>query len=117
MQALDIRNRILLESFSSLTPMGQWNAGAFEYEVRLMLLDEGMIDVLIGWLCDNCVDNFVVIKVTDELIAGGTTNNKLSWDREKVNGKRPSPHNCPVTEFKIRMSVVDATTFRISWIL
>ena len=80
-------------------------------------MDDAAIAVLAEWLCDNCTENFIVMKQTTETVAGGTNNPRARWERRKAGRSSFSDMFTSTIRFKIRMHREDITAFRLTWIL
>lgn len=99
----------------------EWDRGAFDYAIVISSVhEEYEIHPLCDWLCDNCTENFIVLKKTYENIAGGSNNNKLRWERRKSYGAQADgvyrSHNFS-TKYEFRLHKCDMTGFRLTWIL
>jgi len=103
------------EKFRATTDLVNWTAGSFDYELILEGISDNEIEILCDWLADNCTDNFIFLKESSELIAGGSTNNKLRWERRKLNGRDPFDHI--TVDAHIRLDRDDIAAFRLTWIL
>jgi hypothetical protein len=96
-----------------------WEAGLFDYEIRIKYTNDEVMSVLNDWLCDNCLDNFVVLRIVTELVSGGNTDPKRAWERRKKAGPPvDNTVNHHVTmDVHIRLHSIDTTGFRLTWIL
>jgi len=91
-----------------------WPAGLFDYELKLLDLDNEEIDILAEWLSENCRENFILTTTTREIVAGGSSDNLAKWQNRKLLG--PNLFSKTV-EAKIRLDRNDIAAFRLSWIL
>ena len=96
-----------------------WEAGLFDYELRIHFTNDEMMNALNDWLCDNCLDNFVTLRIITEITAGGNTNPKRAWERRKKIGLPvDNTVNHDVTmDVHIRLNLIDTMGFRLTWIL
>jgi len=111
----DIRQKIDSEIFKSSSDLAKWPAGDFDYQIILEDINDDYIFDLCEWLAENCSRNFVLVKETSELIAGGSTNNLSKWNRRKERGRDKFDKET-VNAF-IRLYDDDVTAFRIVWVL
>ena len=113
MRPFDIKDRIVEECFRPQNDTGPWQAGAFDYYIEIFdFRDKGEIDSLCEWLSENCLDNFVVTKTIQEIIAGGTSNNRQAWK----NRSRRRTYD-PMINIEIRLHQDDIALFRLAWVL
>lgn len=112
---VDIRQHIESESFKESYSPKDWIAGNFDYQLVLTDVTDAMIFQLCEWLADNCGKNFVCIRKTSELIAGGSTNNKNQWERRKRLGRGKFDYE--QISAIIRLDHSDIVSFRLVWIL
>jgi hypothetical protein len=76
--------------------------------------------MLNDWLCDNCSENFVVLRITYEIAAGGNINPKSTWERRKKAGPPTVNYkgNYDVSmNIHVRLCMIDVLAFRLTWIL
>lgn len=112
---VDISNNIDSESFKDPSEGDDWVAGAFDYQLLLSDVDDEIIFNICEWLADNCSNNFVVVRKTSELIAGGSTNNKMKWERRKKRGR--DKFDREQIDVMVRLDRDDIVAFRMVWIL
>ena len=91
-----------------------WNAGLFDYEIKLRDINDEEIDILAEWLVENCSSNFIVHKTTKQIIAGGNSNNLKNWQTRKIHGINS---NYESIEVSIRLYEKDISAFRLTWVL
>jgi hypothetical protein len=66
-----------------------------------------------GWLSNHCTHNFIFIKITNQIIAGGYGNNSVAWANRQL--KSMSIHHQKIHKWEIRMVDQDATIFEMVW--
>lgn len=112
---IDIRSKIEHEITKTNSDPKSWPAGAFDYELLLHDVDDDTIFQLCEWLAGNCSENFVCVRKTSELIAGGSTNNLSKWTRRKRLGR--DKFDREQIDVMIRLDEADITAFRFVWII
>jgi hypothetical protein len=100
---------ILSEAFKKDFKIKDWPAGAFDYELTMVESTAEETDVLCEWLSTNCTDNFIVARDSSQILAGGCSDNALSWK------KRHSAREL-ITEIRIRLHESDIMLFRMAWL-
>jgi hypothetical protein len=100
---------ILSESFKKDFEIKDWPAGAFDYELTIFESTTDETDMLCEWLSTNCTDNFIVARDSSQILAGGSTNNALSW-------KNKHSARDLTTEIRIRLHERDIMLFRMAWL-
>lgn len=109
MRPRDLTEYFHAESFKPAGGSVTWPAGAFDYQLSLYLSDPQLTDQLCEWLSCSCTENFVVLREESALIAGGTTDNRLSWEQRRKY-KRDS-----TVELIVRLHQPDVLMFKLAW--
>lgn len=86
-----------------------WPAGAFSYQLTLYESDKNVTDALCEWLSINCKDNFIVVRDTCAILAGGYADNADAWVRN-------APLHDPISEIRVRLSSDDLVLFTLAWL-
>lgn len=116
-------NSIKIKDYNEFfkVPDVRWEAGLFDYEIIIQFTNDEIMSVLNDWLCDNCLDNFVVLRISTELVAGGNTQPGQTWERRKKAGPPniSDPKQCYDVSMNIhiRLCITDVLGFRLTWIL
>lgn len=81
------------------------------YLVRQLSSDE--VEHMALWLCHNCTKNFVFTENSSRMLAGGSTNPLLGWQRRKTD-----EHDRMATTdgYYIKLDQEDTAFFDLSWL-
>lgn len=100
----DLRNRA--------RPMDDHPAiGVFDRLYHVTNLDAGEVDTMALWLCHNCTQNFIFTECTTVILAGGSTNPLLSWQRRHIDR-----HHSTTESYQIKLDSRDITFFELTWL-
>lgn len=92
-----------------------WKAGLFEYEAKIAQdFTKEELDEVCEWLSHNCKNNFIALLKTNETLAGGSSNNLISWKNRHKQGYRPLTKK--TLRLHIRLYSEDIVAFRLRWI-
>lgn len=64
------------------------------------------------WLCHNCTQNFIFTENSSRILAGGSTNPLLSWERRHMERDE---HRISTDGYYIKLDQEDTTFFELSW--
>lgn len=92
---------------------GHPSQGVFErmYLVRQLAPDE--VERMALWLCHNCTQNFIFTENSSRILAGGSTNPLLSWQRRHTDR---GAHSVGSDGYYIKLDREDTTFFELSWL-
>jgi hypothetical protein len=97
-----------------------WKAGIFDYEIIIKYTTDDFMEILNDWLCENCSQNFIVLRNITELVAGGNTQPKIKWEKRKETGPPTyidNKHNSDtVMDLHVRLHIEDTVLFRLTWV-
>lgn len=98
-----------------VTKKQSWKAGMFEYEVKIVQdFTNEELDEVCEWLAHNCKANFIALLKTNETLAGGSTNNLVSWNNRQNQGIYSQLNK--TLKLHIRLYSEDVVAFRLRWI-
>jgi hypothetical protein len=112
MRPFDLSMHTPQERFKSDSQPNAWSAGVFDYQMSIYLRDPELTDQLCAWLSGNCTENFIVRRIETDIIAGGTTDNRLNWSQRRRRTKRYDS----VVKLQIRLHEQDVLMFRLAWV-
>jgi len=86
--------------------------GAFTRLYHIANLSGDEVDILALWLCHNCTENFILVENTVRILAGGSTNPLLSWERRHMDRRVETS----VDSHQVKLHYNDITFFELAWI-
>jgi hypothetical protein len=88
--------------------------GYYDKLYHIHYMNEVEETILGEWLCYHCLNNFIFLKESDALIAGGHDDNVNEWN----NRFDPNKHNryVPYSFHVIKLLTEDAVFFELTWL-
>lgn len=94
-----------------IEPVGVFNA---TYEFVSGLTDD-QVTKMGAWLSYNCEHNFIFLKTSNQILAGGCTNAAAEWEQRCSDVNVADDHYKPYEEYQIRLMAPDIPMFEITW--
>jgi superfamily I DNA/RNA helicase len=78
-------------------------------------LSPSQTESMSAWLSYHCEENFVFLRTTNQILAGGCTNSAAEWERRQQLSDIYDEHYQPYHSYQIRIMKEDQARFEMVW--